>query len=106
MTIQLFLMMFTVGAAVSIVITEALKKAVSQKCSSNLLALVVAAVVGAGGSSIYYYMTDIPFTGKNIVWIVLLAVAMWLGSMCGYDKIKQLIVQIISWIGGSNVSNN
>lgn len=102
MTIQLFLMMFTVGAALSMALTQALKKAVSQKFSSNLLNLLVSLAVGAGGSSIYYYMTDISFTGKNVVWILLLVVALWGGSMNGYDKVKQLIEQIRSWMGKNN----
>lgn len=94
MTIQLFLAMFTIGAAISTILTEALKKAVSQKFSSNLLALIVSLVVGLGGTSSYYYLMDIPFSGKNIVCMLLMTVSMWIGAMVGYDKIKQVIGQI------------
>jgi hypothetical protein len=86
--------MFTIGAAISTILTEALKKAVSQKFSSNLLALIVSLVVGLGGTSSYYYLMDIPFSGKNIVCMLLMTVSMWIGAMVGYDKIKQVIGQI------------
>jgi len=94
MNITLFLLMFVIGAAVATIMTEALKKAVSQKFSSNILALIVSTVVGLGGTSAYYYLAGIPFTGQNIVCMILMTVAIWLGSMVGYDKIKQLIEQI------------
>jgi hypothetical protein len=39
---------------------------------------------------------EIPFTPQNILCIGLLTVAVWLGSMLGFDKIKQSIDQIIA----------
>ena len=94
MTIQLFLIMFTLGAAVSTVLTEAIKKAASQTFPTNAVALIVAALVGTGGTSAYYYLAGIPFTGQNIVCMILMSVSIWIGSMVGYDKIKQIIDQI------------
>lgn len=36
----------------------------------------------------------IPFTPPNIVCMVLMAVAVWVGAMLGYDKVIQMIDQI------------
>lgn len=94
MTIQLFLIMFTIGAAIATILTEALKKAISQQFSTNILALMVSVLVGIGGTSAYYYLTDIPFTGQNVVCMILMSVSIWIGSMVGYDKVRQIIDQI------------
>ena len=94
MTIQLFVVIFTIGAAVSAILTEAIKKAVSQSFPTNAIALIVAATVGVGGTSAYYYLIGIPFSGQNIVCMILMTIGMWIGSMVGYDKVKQIISQI------------
>ena len=97
MSITLFITMFTVGAAASALLTEAVKKFYAnagKECSPNVIALVDAVVIGAGGTAVVYMLMDIPWTVNNIICLMLMAVCVWIGSMIGYDKIIQLLKQI------------
>ena len=93
MTIDLFIYLFTIGSAVSSLLTQAVKKALPN-VSSNILALVDSVAVGIVGTVFAYILLDIAFTAKNIVSIVLMAVCIWIGSMLGYDKVTQAIKQL------------
>ena len=93
MTIQLFLFLFTIGSLAASLLTEALKKAYSN-ISSNVLALENALVVGVLGTIAAYVLMGIPFTLSNIICIALMTVCIWIGSMVGYDKVTQTILQI------------
>lgn len=93
MTIQLFLFLFTIGSLAASLLTEALKKACSN-ISSNVLALENALVVGVLGTIAAYILMGIPFTFANIICIALMTVCIWIGSMVGYDKVTQTILQI------------
>ena len=93
MTIELFIIMLTVGGTLSSLITQALKKAFDE-LSSNVIAIADAAIVGIGGMIITYILMDIPFTLQNIVCIPLMAICIAVGSMVGYDKVIQTLKQI------------
>lgn len=93
MTITLFLSLFTIGSAVSSLLTEALKKTFTH-VSPNIVALVDAIAVGVCGTYSAYVLMGIPFTTPNIICIVLMTVCIWIGSMVGYDKVIQTISQI------------
>lgn len=93
MTIELFIIMLTVGGTLSSLITQALKKAFDE-LSSNVIAIADAAIVGIGGMIIAYILMDIPFTLQNIVCIPLMAICIAVGSMVGYDKVVQTLKQI------------
>lgn len=97
MTISLFLtLLVTLAMAVSL-LTEAVKKSLEGtkvKYSSNVLVLIVSVIVGVGGTALTYLFLGIPFTPPNIVCMVLMAVAVWVGAMLGYDKVIQMIDQI------------
>lgn len=93
MTIDLFIYLFTIGSAVSSLLTQAVKKALPN-VSSNILALVDSVAVGVIGTFFAFILLDIAFTAKNIVSIVLMAVCIWIGSMLGYDKVTQTIKQL------------
>lgn len=99
MTISLFLtLLVTLAMAVSL-LTEAVKKALEDtkvKYSSNVLVLIVSVIVGVGGTALTYLFLGIPFTSPNVVCMVLMAVAVWVGAMLGYDKVLQMIDQIKS----------
>lgn len=99
MTISLFLtLIVTLAMAVSL-LTEAVKKSfegTKVKYSSNVLVLIVSVIVGVGGTALTYLFLGIPFTAPNIVCMVLMAVAVWVGAMLGYDKVLQMIEQIKS----------
>ena len=97
MTITLFITFMTVAAAVSGLLTEAIKKAyqnAGRKYSANVIALINAAVIGGFGMAAVYMLLGIPWTINNIICLVIMIVAVWIGSMIGYDKIIQLLKQI------------
>ena len=94
MTITLFITFMTAAAAVSGLLTEAIKKAyqnAGRKYSANVIALINAAVIGGLGMAAVYMLLGIPWTVNNII---IMIVAVWIGSMIGYDKIIQLLKQI------------
>lgn len=97
MTLYLFMALIVVLAVVVSLITEAVKKFLEDakiKYASNVVVLIVAIIVGIGGTALTYLFMGIPFTAVNIVCMVLMAVAVWVGAMVGYDKVIQLLEQI------------
>ena len=97
MTVAMFILLMTICSAVSSVLTEGVKKwfdNANKTYSSNLIAMVNAIVVGCGGTAIAYVLLGVTFTLPNILCLVLMSAAVWLGSMVGYDKVIQLIAQI------------
>ena len=98
MTITTFLMLLSSFSVLSGLVTEGIKKLISDKAnmSYNIIALVVALVIGGAGSAVYYQLNAIPFNLDNIIYLVLMGLASGLCSMVGFDKIKQAIEQITS----------
>lgn len=97
MTVTVFLILLTIYATATSIITEAVKKFMDgQKIAyaSNVLVLAIAVIVGCGGTAIYYVNCQVPFTALNSVYLALMGVANWVGAMVGYDKVKQAISQI------------
>lgn len=97
LNITLFITVLTIGAAITALLTEAIKKAYSnegKEYSANVIALVNAVVVGCGGTAVTYMLLDIEWTVNNIICMVLMGIAVWIGSMTGYDKIIQLVKQV------------
>ena len=97
MTVTLFISIFTIGAAISGLLTEAVKKAyenAGQQYSANVIALIDAFVVGGLGTAMSYMLLGIPWTVNNIICLILMIVVVWVGSMIGYDKIIQLFAQL------------
>ena len=97
MSIALFTILITIFSSISMLLTEAVKKAYSnagKEYSANILALINAFVVGCGGTAVTYLLLGIAFTTTNIICLLLMGIVVWIGSMIGYDKIKQLIEQI------------
>ena len=98
MTTTTFLMLLSSFSVLSGLVTEGIKKLISDKAnmSYNIIALVVALVIGGAGSAVYYQLNAIPFNLDNIIYLVLMGLASGLCSMVGFDKIKQAIEQISS----------
>ena len=99
MTVTLFISIVTIGAAITSLFTEAIKKAYSnahKEYSPNMIALANALAVGGVGTCVVYMLMGIPWTVNNIICLFLMCVAVWIGSMIGYDKVIQLISQIAS----------
>lgn len=97
MTVTLFVSLVTIFATATSLVTEAIKKVLDGKgiqYASNIVVCIVAAIVGIGGTASYYALTSIPFSGANIVAMILMGVAVAVGSMVGYDKVIQAIKQI------------
>ena len=96
MTTTTFLMLLSAFSVLSGLVTEGIKKLISDKAnmSYNVIALVVALVIGGAGSAVYYQLNAIPFNLDNIIYLVLMGLASGLCSMVGFDKIKQAIKQI------------
>lgn len=94
MTVEIFLTLLVFFSTVTSLCTEALKKLVKEDFPSNILVLIVAMIVGCVGTGIYYLSIGIPWTAINIIYLILMGVANWVGAMVGYDKIKQLLEQI------------
>ena len=93
MSIDLFIVLFGIGSVVSSLVTEALKKNFKY-VSSNIIALIVAVVVGGFGTLSYFIITGIPLTPISLLYALLMAFCVWLGSMVGYDKVMQTLKQI------------
>lgn len=93
MTIELFIYMFTIGSAISSLVTQATKKAVPN-ISSNIVALINAIFVGLIGSVIAFNFLNIPLTANNMIVAGLMGVCIFIGSTIGYDKVMQTIRQI------------
>ena len=102
MTVILCCKLFVIAGVISALLTETIKKVLQNMkkmdYSTNIIALIDAVVIGGIGMVIYYYLTGIPFTGPNIVWICLMILAVWFGSMNGFDKVQQTIDQIKQYI--------
>lgn len=98
MTTTIFLMLLSSFSVLSGLVTEGIKKLISDKAnmSYNIIALVVALVIGGVGSAVYYQLNAIPFNLDNIIYLVLMGLASGLCSMVGFDKIKQAVEQITS----------
>ncbi len=97
MTATIFLVLLTVCATVTSLLTEGVKEFLDNAkvtYASNVLVLVVAMMVGCGATALYYVNYNVPFTALNSVYLALMGVANWLGAMLGYDKVRQLIAQI------------
>ena len=99
MSITLFITILTIGGMVTTLLTEAIKKMyanMKKDYSSNIIALVNAIVVGGGGTTVVYMLMGIPWSVNNVICLVLMAIAVWIASMLGFDKVKQSIDQIIA----------
>lgn len=97
MSMVMFIMLVTLMCAISGLLTEGIKQwcaNAGKNCSPNLVALIDALAIGGIGTPIAYVLLGIPFTAANILCIFIMIVAIWLGSMIGYDKIIQLVTQI------------
>ena len=96
MNATLFLILLSAFSAISGLITEAIKKLLTEKTnlSYNLIAITVALIVGTAGCGTYYQLNGIPFDVNNIIYMILMGLASGLVSMTSYDKLKQLIEQL------------
>lgn len=81
-------------SAFTALVTEAVKKTVGDVLPSNILVAVVSVVVAGLICAGYVVMYDVALTTKTWVEIIALIILSWLCAMCGFDKVKQTILQI------------
>ncbi len=97
MTISMFTIILAACAVATSLLVQGIKKFLDDikvRYASNIVVLVVALIVGCGAAALYYVNYQVPFNALNSVYLALMGVANWLGSMLGYDKVKQAIEQI------------
>ena len=97
MTMTAFLIILSACAVITSLMTEALKILLDESginYAVNILVLIVAMIVGCSAPALYYVNYQVPFNALNSVYLALMGVANWLGSMLGYDKVRQSICQI------------
>ena len=105
MTIEMFLILLTAFSVLTSLFTEAVKKffdSLEVEYASNIIALIVAVFVGGVGTVIFYLFNGIELNLVNTICVFLMMGANWLGSMIGYDKVKQAIIQL----SGGNSNGN
>ena len=97
MTTTTFLMLLSAFSVLSGLVTEGIKKLISDKAnmSYNIIALIVSLIVGGDGRAIYYQLNAIPFDVNNVIYMILMGLASGLCSLVGFDKIKQAVEQIV-----------
>lgn len=94
MTTTIFMFLLSTLSLLCSLFTEAVKK-VSNTKEPTVVAAVLSAVCGWGGGAAEYFLLDIPFNTQSIVCLVLLAPFVWLSATLGYDKVKEVVMQIL-----------
>ena len=94
MTLTVFVVIWACLSVLTALVTEAVKKFTTTDFPENLIALIIAIVTGVCVTGFYYAQNGIPFTLLNVAYMAAIAVLNWVGSMVGYDKVKQAILQL------------
>ena len=94
--IEVFMLGLLVVSTLTSLVTEAIKKILSERgitYYANTLVGVVATVLSAAIGVAYVFLTGVGFTAQTIVYIIMMVFISWLCSMVGYDKVIQAIKQ-------------
>lgn len=97
MNVTEFLLILTICSSITSLVTEAVKKAFDKEkfdYSTNMVVLVIAMIVGCISCLIFYHNKGIALDAINIVYMVFMGLANWIGATVGYDKVLQTIEQI------------
>ena len=95
-TINTFLLGLMVTSTMTGLVTEAIKKILSEhgvRYKPNTLAGIVSVVLSAAISIAYIIVTSLEVTTAVVVCAAILTIMSWLCSMVGYDKVMQTIQQ-------------
>lgn len=96
MGLELFLALLVAASIVTGLVTEAVKRALTEHNRSyraNTLAGIVAICVTAAIGVGFVIIADIAVTSTLIIYLIALVIASWVGAMIGYDKVIQTISQ-------------
>lgn len=94
MTVEIFLSLLIFCSTATSLVTEAVKKLIKDAIPYNILVLIIALIVGCCSVGFYYISNGVEWNLINVIYLILMGIANWIGAMVGYDKIKQLIGQI------------
>lgn len=97
MSVTTIMTLLAAMAAVTALVTQAVKAfldSLKVRYVSNIVVLVIALAVGCGGTALFYENNQIPFNALTSVWLALMGIANWMTAMVGYDKVKQMLMQI------------
>lgn len=98
MTITIFgILLIALGGFTNILVefVKGLLNKSGGKFDPQVVAIICGTLVGIIGTTIYYSVFGIPFTTMNIVWILLEALCVVIGSQVGYDKLWSVIKAIL-----------
>lgn len=95
MTTTLFMFLLTALALACSLFTEAVKK-VTKTQKPTLIAAILSGICGWGGGVAAYLLLNIPFDTQSITCLILLAPLVWLCATLGYDKVMEIVYQIIN----------
>ncbi len=96
MTFTLFIALLMAFAVVTSYVTEAVKKVLDglgAVYASNIVVLIVSMIVGGAGTIIAYILLGVAINFVNILCAGLMAIAVWMCAMLGYDKVLQMVEQ-------------
>lgn len=93
MDAQVSVVLLTVCAVMTSLITQAVKKMLTDK-APTITAAVVSVIVGILVPVGYLILNKLPFTVQDAVYIVSMVVLTWLCSTLGYDTVITALSQI------------
>lgn len=96
MDMEIFLMLLLMVSVLTGLITEALKKLLSEHGKSyysNTLAGIVSLILSLAVGGGYIIMMDTQINARMAVMLLALMLLSWLSAMVGYDKVVQSIAQ-------------
>ena len=98
MSVSVFgILLIALGGFTNIIV-EFVKNILNKKKTDfdpQIIAIICGVLVGIIGTAIYYSVFGIPFTTINIVWMLLEALCVVIGSQVGYDKLWSVIKAIL-----------
>lgn len=89
-SLDMFLFGLMAVSTLTGLVTEAIKKIMTEHnrtYHANTIAGIVAVILSIVTGVVYIILNDIAFSASVIVYLVMLTVCSWLGSMIGYDKV-------------------
>lgn len=95
MTVQIAMFLLTITAAMTSLITEAVKKTITDK-KPTITAAIVSVATGIFVPLAYLGINQIPFRTQDIFYIIGMVVLTWVCACTGYDKVIEIINQLIN----------
>lgn len=99
MTVSIFgILLIALGGFTNILVefVKGLLNKNGGKFDPQIVAIICGLLIGIIGTTIYYSVFGIPFTAINIVWMLLEALCVVIGSQVGYDKLWSVIKAILA----------